>query len=364
MANNPYNRTVIYPLEKPLADDINQGFSQLDRSLRETMFSLLRGRDGFLSTGFLVQASSPVAMSVLLKAGIGFQDAPTDVPSAVDAVVGLDDLARYKPILLATDLTVAVPAAPGVNSRIDLIEVRYNRQTDNPQSRSFLDPVTNAFSPASVDKTLDFNVDGTLAYYAAAAVPTTALAYKSGVVAAVPVAPATDTGYLALVHITVGTAVVVINAANIDTVVRSAISPLNVADQVDLIHPALWSPGGAAGWLTPFLGIHLPLDVQDWYLPLVYPRGTILRSLTVDIFGNGVADVDVQVNFTDNTGSATNVALLTVTNPPAAWAAYTVAIPNSIVGRTSLNETYYLKADPNAAGIIIGNTYITRTPPP
>src|ERR1700733_3584708 len=29
-----YQRTPIYPLEKPLADDLNQEFSQIDRSLR------------------------------------------------------------------------------------------------------------------------------------------------------------------------------------------------------------------------------------------------------------------------------------------------------------------------------------------
>ena len=215
MTDQPYNRTVIYPLEKPLADDLNQQFSQADRTVRDTMFSLLRGQQGFLFGSLEILESAPAALSVLLKAGIGYQDAPADVPTGITSVVGLNDLSRYKPIVLQNDLTVAVPAPPGAQSRIDLIEVRYERQVDNPQSRNFLDPNTNSFNPATVSKTLDFNVDGTLAYYTAAAVPTTALAYKSGVVAGSPVAPVTDTGYLALAHILVVNGVTTILTADI-----------------------------------------------------------------------------------------------------------------------------------------------------
>lgn len=222
MADNPFDRTIIRPLEKPLCDDVNQGFSQMDRGIRDAMFNLLRGRQGFLNTGFLVVQQSPAAMSVVLKAGIGWQDAPADVPTAIDSVVGLDDLSRYKPIILVNDLTIAVPVAPGANSRIDLLEVRYDRRVNNLQSRNFLNTTTNAFAPANVNKTLDFTVDGTLAYYAAAATPTTALAYKSGVVSGSPSPPATDTGYLPLAYITVGTGVTTIVTANIQ-VLRSVI---------------------------------------------------------------------------------------------------------------------------------------------
>jgi hypothetical protein len=216
MTDQPYNRTVIYPLEKPLADDLNQQFSQQDRALRDTLFNLLDGQEGFIRNGFLVQAASPADMSVVMSSGIGFQDDGTDVPSAINSVIGLDDLSRYKPIVLALDKTIAVPTAPGANSRIDLIEVRYNRETNNLLSRQFLNTVTNAFAPANVAKTLDFSLDDELDYYAAADVPTTAIAYKSGVVAGSPVAPAVDTGYIAVAYITVGTGVVVINSGDIE----------------------------------------------------------------------------------------------------------------------------------------------------
>lgn len=203
MTDQPFNRTVIYPLEKPLADDLNQEFSQADYTIRDTMFQLLQGQQGFIWDSFQCSQGSPPALEVVMKQGVGWQDAPTDVPTSINSVQGLNDLCRYKPLKLGNDLTVAVPAPPGANSRIDLIEVRYNRQVDNPQSRNFLDPNTNAFSPATVPKTLDFNLDGTLAYYAAVDVPTTAIAYKSGVVAVSPVAPTVDAGYMAVAYITV-----------------------------------------------------------------------------------------------------------------------------------------------------------------
>ncbi len=215
MADQPFNRTPLYPLEKPLADDINQGFSQADRSLRHVMYELLAGSSGFIRGSFQVVPSTPAALSVVMKAGLGFQDAPTDTPSAINNVVGLEDLARYKPLQLSNDLTIAVPAPPGSNSRIDLIEVRYNRQLDNAQSRNFLNTSTNQFSPASVSKTLDFNLDAALAYWNATDVPTSAIAYKSGVTAVSPSPPATDTGYMAVAYITVATGAVTIVAANI-----------------------------------------------------------------------------------------------------------------------------------------------------
>jgi len=215
MTDQPFNRTILYPLEKPLADDLNQEFSQADRSVRDTMFQLLLGQQGFIWDSFKISPSAPPALSVVMKQGQGYQDAPTDAPTSINSVLGLNDLSRYKPLLLSNDLTVAVPAPPGANSRIDLIEVRYNRVTNNPQSRNFLDPNTNAFNPANVPKTLDFNLDGTLAYYAAIDVPTTAIAYKSGVAAVSPVPPAVDTGYMAVAYITVASGAVTITAPDI-----------------------------------------------------------------------------------------------------------------------------------------------------
>jgi hypothetical protein len=215
MPDQPYQRTILYPLEKPLADDVNQDWSQDDRSLRESLKQLFGSQNGFLRGSLQVVPSLPLGLSVVINPGLGFYTNGTDTPSAIGGVVGLNDLSAYKPIVLSNGQTIAVPAPPGSNSRIDLIEVAYQRVTDNSQSREFLNPVTSAFSPALVPKTLDFNVDGTLAYYSATAVPTTALAYKSGVVSATPTPPATDTGYMPLCYITVASGVTTITSGDI-----------------------------------------------------------------------------------------------------------------------------------------------------
>src|ERR1700744_6567183 len=145
MPDQSFNRTPLYPLEKPIVDDINQQASQADRSLRDVMYRLLNGQSGFLSNSLLVAPSSPAALSVVIKAGIGFQVGATDVPTNIGGVVGLNDLSPYKPIVLANDYSVAVPTPPGSNSRIDLIEVAYSRILDNNQSREFLDPTDGSF---------------------------------------------------------------------------------------------------------------------------------------------------------------------------------------------------------------------------
>lgn len=215
MVDQPFNRTALYPLEKPIVDDINQEFSQADRSIRDVMYQLLGQQSTFLGNSLLVVPSSPTALSVVIKAGIGFQVNATDEVTSIAGVAGLNDLSPYKPIVLGLDYTVAVPAPPGANSRIDLIEVSYQRLLDNSQSREFLNVSGGNFTPANVAKTLDFNVDGTLAYYAANVTPTTALAYKSGVASASPTAPTTDTGYIALAYVLVANSTTVITSTNI-----------------------------------------------------------------------------------------------------------------------------------------------------
>src|SRR5580692_8322839 len=133
MPDQAYQRTPLYPLEKPFADDVNQNVSQLDRSLRDTLAALYGSQAGFIRGGFAVVPQSPAALGVIIKAGLAFQYAPTDVPGAIAGVVGLSDLSPYKPIVLASDYSIAVPAVPGSNSRIDLIEVAYQRVLDNSQ---------------------------------------------------------------------------------------------------------------------------------------------------------------------------------------------------------------------------------------
>lgn len=220
MTDKAFQRTPVYALEKPASGDIDQGFTQVDFSIRELLWRKLASQQagGFVRGGLAPQPTGPATLAVLLKAGLAFGYSATDTPSAINGQAGLDDPHPFKPIALTADLTVAVPTAPTSNSRIDLIEVSYCRNLNNSQSRQFLNATTDSFSPSNVPKTLDPTVDATLQYIAAAgSLPAGAagLVYRSGVVSGSPVAPTVDTGFMAIAYITVGTSVTTISAANI-----------------------------------------------------------------------------------------------------------------------------------------------------
>lgn len=224
MANNPFDRTIINPREKPLSQDINTAQAQLDYGMRAIMRALFAQRvsdsssaagpvSGFLGDGFRVVPSSPNGMSVVVTHGIGFQDLTADTPSAIDSVLGLDDLSSYKPLLLLANTTIAVPTAPGPGEeRYDIIEVRANRLKGNPTSRLVFDPSTGAFNPDTVDKTLAFVVDGSVGTVIDPAVSTAALSYKTGVPAAFPASiPTTSPGYVKIAELYIVSGVASIN---------------------------------------------------------------------------------------------------------------------------------------------------------
>jgi len=251
MADNPFDRTPLYPLEKPLADDINQGYSQEDMSIREvlryqaqrriapTLVSALN-RSGFTGTSMWVRPSSPASFDLSVTAGIGFQYVPSDTPAAIGGVLGLDDLSSYKPIVLNNAATLTVPAPPGANARIDIIEVRYDRLLGNPQSRQLLNTTTGAFAPSSLNKTLAFSIDSSVGYVVSPADSTAALSYKQGIVAASPVAPTVTTGYVKIAEVHVDSTTV-------------SVSDSNLVDSRPLILPGGVTPV-AASWRLQWNG--------------------------------------------------------------------------------------------------------------
>jgi hypothetical protein len=218
MANNPFDRTILNPREKPLSTDLNQAQSQLDYALRFFAQQHLFARasdtsdapsatNGFMPAALQVVPSSPIAMSVVVRNGLSFFDDPTSVPSAINGIGGLDDLLSYKPVILMADVAFTVPAAPGVgNSRIDIIEARIRRETTNPTPRLILDPTTGAFNPNTVDKTLAFTLDGSTGTVISPAPSTVALSYKQGAAAATgtELEPSVTTGYVQIARINVG----------------------------------------------------------------------------------------------------------------------------------------------------------------
>lgn len=222
MANFPFDRTITRPLERPISADLDQGLSQTDRAIRDTLRRMFQiagtPQSGFLDTSFLVAQNSPTGMSVLITPGVGFQDATGDLPTGIDGVTGVDDLSPYKPLPLNATMTIAIDAAPGAGQeRYDIIEVKVDRRAENPLSRDVLNTGTGLFVPTSVNKTLAFSLDGRSGRVVSPSNSTTGIGYKVGTAAAVgtAVVPSTSPGYVPLCTIYVGPSVTSILNANI-----------------------------------------------------------------------------------------------------------------------------------------------------
>jgi hypothetical protein len=239
MPGNSFDRTIINPRERPLSSDINQLQSQVDRALRQFALQLMASvtsdsdesplpANGFMGNSFRVAPDSPLSMNVLVKSGLGFQNFAAGsfaagggsipaIQSSINSVLGLDDIEQYKPMLLSSDASFAVPASPGAgNSRIDIIEVSALRFVNNPLSRDIMNPATGVFTPNLVNKTLEWALDNHTGSVTTPALSTAPLSYKIGGVFATPTynpanVPPTTAGYIKLAEIFVGPAAVSIN---------------------------------------------------------------------------------------------------------------------------------------------------------
>jgi hypothetical protein len=234
MSGAPYDRTIINLRERPISSDINVLQSQIDRAQRFLLKQLFgRGLTtgapavstpslGFIGSGFWVRPASPATMQVVVKAGLGYIDLPSDVPTAIGGVTGLDDSESYKPLVLLADQTINVPAADGANPRIDIVEVKVRRQTTDSTSRDVFNVTTEAFDPALLAKTLSFGLDGSATINGSGPIN-----YKTGTPAGVPVAPTTDTGYVKIAEVLVGTGVVTVTESKI-TDLRGILAPYGI----------------------------------------------------------------------------------------------------------------------------------------
>lgn len=232
MANNPFDRVVWNPRERPLTNDNNAQAAQEDYSLRQ-LVQLMFGMHGPFSstsgvlapTGFIADSlkADVAGMTVTLRSGLGFLNNPADVPGNINGVLGLNDLSPEKPILLLAPQNITVPAADPGQPRIDLIEVTYLRQpSTNPQTRDVFDLIAKQFLPELVNKTLTWAIDSSLSFGGVAAIN-----YKQGTPGATPAAPAVDAGYTAVAQVYVPAGAVALTAANI-TDVRRTFSPNGV----------------------------------------------------------------------------------------------------------------------------------------
>lgn len=234
----PFDRYTIPKEATAQSDRVNTQFGQSDRSLRFLIEHLLGGRASdaspaaqfraqFVGNGFRVAAVNPAAMQVTVAAGLGFNYDLTDAPTDIGApdYNGVSDLAPVKPLPLVAPVTFNVPAAPaGPNTRIDIIEVRTDRQQTDTDLVSVFDEATESFVPNSRTNTMAFALDGETGQVNAPANSVAGLSYKVGVAANPGVAPATTAGYVKIAEIDVGSGVVTITDSNIrDTRVIAAL---------------------------------------------------------------------------------------------------------------------------------------------
>jgi hypothetical protein len=238
MANQPFDTTIINPLERPKSSDINAAQSEIHRDLRDYLFRAYAMSDGpavvtataqtgFVGRGFVVEPTSPASMDLTIAQGIGFQ-ATNDTTSAVGSIVGLNDLSYYKPLLLSGSHVVTVPTAPAAGfCRRDLIEVRYNRALTDATASDVYNVVSNVFTPQTINKTMTFDLVNDAVQYIPAGsptAPTASIVYRSGVAVAYSTddsflsatIPSTDSGYVAIAVINVGPSVTSISTDRIN----------------------------------------------------------------------------------------------------------------------------------------------------
>lgn len=237
MANQPFDTTIINPLERPKSSDINAAQSEIHRDLREYLYRAYAVSNGpgvvstafpsgFIGRGFVVEPTSPASMNMTISIGMGFQ-ATANSDSAVGGIIGLNDLSFYKPLVLSSSYPVTVPTAPGAGfCRRDLIEVRYNRALTDLTASDVYSVALGVFTAQNINKTMSFDLANTSIQHIPAGSPTAASAsivYRSGVEVAhtnddsflsAPI-PSTDSGYIAIAVVNVGPNVTFVNQGHI-----------------------------------------------------------------------------------------------------------------------------------------------------
>lgn len=230
MADNPFDQTNIGLRERPVSADHNRMQSQIYRTIREIHRSLMaprtdpvqpqaRGAGGFAGESFRVTPSSPAAMSIVVKSGVGFLFDASDVATNLGStdLEHVDDLSPYKPLSLIDPVTLAIPAAPSApNTRLDIVEVRNGRRLEDAITRRQLDAGGGDFNDHIYFKTLAYGADGQTGIVTDPAPSTAVLSYKVGIPGnPVGAIPGTTPGYTRLALITVGSAVTTITGTKI-----------------------------------------------------------------------------------------------------------------------------------------------------
>lgn len=227
MSDKPFDREAWNTRERPYSTDNNYEASYADLALREILVNLLNTRisvsndasnttppTSFFGEAFKVRPGGALAVNV--TKGIGLFGDPTNLPTAIGGLVGVNDLSAYKPLVLTELEAIAVPANASGNPRIDIIEVRYRQELTDATNRDIMTPTPPyVFSPGLVSKTLTWALNGQQGTVVTPAPSTAYISYVRGIPAGSPVAPSVTSGYVKICEIAVANGAATINAADI-----------------------------------------------------------------------------------------------------------------------------------------------------
>lgn len=217
MPNKAFDRVIFRSMEALEYFDLLRmsGDAGLRAMLREVGVSATSSSDitpmptasGFYGASFFVAPLSSPTTKVRIFPGVGMIRDDSDLPTSIDGVAGLDETSDMKPLVLRQPLLIDVstpPAAP--DQRIDIVEVRLNRDVADVEPRDFLNLTGPSARKESLNKptTLSYAFDGLMVGRVTDPAPSTAaLSYKMGQPSSPPMAPPTTAGYIKIAEILV-----------------------------------------------------------------------------------------------------------------------------------------------------------------
>lgn len=168
MAYRLFDQRVVNPLERPVSEDPNAGFSQDSGTLRTVLGQLytlptgvgVTARDGFIDNGFKpIPSIFGPGLEVTLSQGMGLKAISQEQKLSIGGVAGVDDMSSYKPLVLRSPKTLTVPAPPLAGfARRDFIAVRWTPHLgDSVPSRVF-NAGTQSFSLQAKFKTMSWDL--------------------------------------------------------------------------------------------------------------------------------------------------------------------------------------------------------------
>lgn len=215
MSGGVLDRVVFNQYERPVSEDWNRVQAALLRAhawegrfvggartpsiptvstTRRTGRTLRSDRTAAFHDDGLLALPRPSSLTVDIQPGLGWLLATGDVPSTVpSAPAGVGDEDPFKPVLLRASKSFTVPA-PSANPRIDLLEVKYQRELTDAVEVQILDPSTGVLGPVTLPKTLAVALDGVTPTFNGSGL----LNVKHGAESVSPTAPTVTTGYAAL----------------------------------------------------------------------------------------------------------------------------------------------------------------------